>query len=61
LSLKRKINTRRDIMKSLFKKSDKIDKRIYDLKQIEEHLDKVESIKRDYQSGYISFNCYSIK
>ncbi len=48
-------------MKSLFKKSDKIDKRIYDLKQIEEHLDKVESIKRDYQSGYISFNCYSIK
>lgn len=48
-------------MRNLFKKSDKIDKRIYDLKQIEEHLDKVESIKRDCQSGYISFNCYFIK
>ena len=48
-------------MKNLFKKSDKIDKKIYDLKQIEEYLDKIESIKRDYQSGYMSFNCYFIK
>lgn len=48
-------------MKNLFKNSDRIDKKIYDLKQIQEYLDKIESIKRDYQNSYMSFNCNFIK
>lgn len=48
-------------MKNLFKNSDRIDKKIYDLKQIKEYLDKVESIKRDYQNSYMSLSCYFIK
>lgn len=48
-------------MKNLFKNSDRIDKKIYDLKQVKEYLDKIESIKRDCQNSYMSLNCYSIK
>ena len=41
-------------MVSFFKKSEKIDKKIYDLKQVEEYLDKTENIKRDKQDFYFS-------
>ena len=45
-------------MKRLFRKSNRIDKKIYDLKQIEQYLDKIEGIKRDYQASnvYNQFN-----
>lgn len=48
-------------MKNFFKKSNRIDVKIYDLKQMEEFLDKMESIKRDCQNSYSIFNCYHIK
>lgn len=48
-------------MKNLFKKSDRLDKKIYDLKQVESYLDKIENIKRDYQASNMSFNCLFIK
>ena len=48
-------------MSNLFKNSDRIDKKIYDIKQIKEYLDKVEGIKRNCQNSYMSLNCYFIK
>jgi uncharacterized protein YdcH (DUF465 family) len=40
-------------LKKLFRKSNRIDKKIYDMKQIEGYLDKVEGIKRDKQGLYL--------
>lgn len=48
-------------MKNLFKKSDRLDKKIYDLKQVESYLDKIENIKRDYQAPYMPLDCFLIK
>lgn len=48
-------------MKNIFKNVNRIDKKIHDMKQIKEYLDKVESIKRDFQNPCMSFNCYFIK
>ncbi|GEM_PF-1156076 len=48
-------------MKGLFKKLDRIDKKIYDLKQVEQYLDKVEGIKRDYQASNIYNQLYIMK
>lgn len=48
-------------MKGLFRKSNKIDKKIYDLKQIEQYLDKIEGIKRDYQASNIYNQYYVMK
>ena len=43
-----------EYMVSFFKKSEKIDKKIYYLKQVEQYLDKTENIKRDKQDFYFS-------
>lgn len=43
-------------MEKLFNKSDRIDKKIYDLKQVERYLDKTENIKRDNQKFYLSLD-----
>ena len=48
-------------MKGLFRKSNIIDKKIYDLKQVEEYLDKIEGIKRDYAASNIYNQIYIIK
>ena len=40
-------------MKNLFKKSNRIDRKIHDLKQMGEYLDKVEGIKRDFLASYM--------
>lgn len=48
-------------MKGLFKKSDRIDKKIYDLKQVQEYLDKVEGIKRDYHASNIYNQFFILK
>ncbi len=48
-------------MKGLFKKLDRIDKKIYDLKQVEQYLDKIEGIKRDYQASNIYNQIYIMK
>ncbi len=48
-------------MKNIFKKSDRLDMKIYDLKQVESYLDKIENIKRDYQASNMSLNYFMIK
>lgn len=48
-------------MRNLFKKSNRIDKKIYDLKQVEQYLDKIEGIKRDYQASNISNQYYVMR
>ncbi|QSX05105.1 hypothetical protein JYG23_10460 [Sedimentibacter sp. zth1] len=34
-------------MKKLFKKLNRVDKKVYDIKQVEEYLEKIEGIKRN--------------